>query len=66
MHEVKRSSWECPRWVRFWPLEDGMRKYLSVWKARQAEIIGHGAVLKVLLASMALAVIAWIIVAAMY
>lgn len=50
----------------FRQLEDGMRKYISVWKARQAEIIGHGVVLKVLLASLALAVIAWIIVAAMY
>ena len=56
---VKRSSWECPRWLRF-RQEDGTRKYISVWKARQAEIFGHGVVLRVLLASLALAVIAWI------
>ena len=55
-----------PPVAAFRQLEDGMRKYISVWKARQAEIIGHGVVLKVLLASLALAVIAWIIVAAMY
>jgi hypothetical protein len=43
-----------------------MRRFITRLRARQAEIIGHGAVLKVLLISLALALAAWVIVAALY
>jgi hypothetical protein len=43
-----------------------MRRIIDRVRARQAEIIGRGAVLKVLLASLVLALIAWVIVAKLY
>lgn len=43
-----------------------MRQFISRLRARQAEIIGHGAMLKVLLASMVLALVAWAVVAAFF
>ena len=43
-----------------------MRRVITRWRARQAEIIGHGVVLKVLVASLVLALVAWVIVAALY
>ncbi len=43
-----------------------MRKYLSSLKARGAVIVGHGVMLKVLFISIALAIVAFIAVAAYY
>jgi len=47
-------------------MEDGMRQFITRLRARQAEIIGRGVVLKVLLASLVLALIAWVILGAIY
>ena len=47
-------------------MEDGMRQFITRLRARQAEIIGRGVVLKVLLASLVLALIAWVILGALY
>ena len=46
--------------------EDQMQQRISVLKARGAMILGHGAMLKVLLASLALVVVALIVVALIY
>ena len=43
-----------------------MRKRISELKARGAVILGHGAMLKVLLISLALGVVAFIVVGVVY
>jgi hypothetical protein len=43
-----------------------MRKRLSELKARGSVIVGHGAMLKVLLVSIALVVVAFLVIAVLY